>query len=114
MLALIGRGANGKGNPESHSNLFQRGFYPALRRAKLRKIRFHDLRHTFCSLLIKNREDPKRIQRLMGHSSIGITFDIYGYLFPDEGEDVASRLEDLVTSNSDDGDWSLGWLTRRA
>ena len=33
---------NGKGNPESHSNLLQRGFYPTLRRAKLRKIRFHD------------------------------------------------------------------------
>ncbi|MBS37038.1 MAG: hypothetical protein CMO26_14080 [Thiotrichales bacterium] len=91
---------NGKGNPESHSNLLQRGFYPALRRAKLRKIRFHDLRHTFCSLLIKNREDPKRIQRLMGYSSIRITFDIYGHLFPDEGGDVASRLEDLILGGS--------------
>jgi integrase len=61
---------NGKGNPESHSNLLQRGFYPALRRAKLRKIRFHDLRHTFCSLLIKNREPPQdQLMTKKGRSS---------------------------------------------
>lgn len=37
---------NGAGNPENHANLLNRGFYPALRRAGLRKSRFHDLRHT--------------------------------------------------------------------
>ena len=42
---------NGAGNPENHSNLLRRGFYPALRRAGLRKIRFHDLRHTYASLV---------------------------------------------------------------
>ena len=60
---------NGKGNPESHSNLLQSEFYLALRRAKLRKIRFHGLRHTFCSLLSKNRKNPKRIQRWVIHRS---------------------------------------------
>ena len=87
---------NGAGNPESHANVLQRGFYPALRRAGLRRIRFHDLRHTFASLLIANREDPKRIQRLMGHSSIQVTFDVYGHLFPDGEDGVANRLESTV------------------
>jgi integrase len=85
-----------RGIPRAIVICFSVGSIQPLRRAKLRKIRFHDLRHTFCSLLIKNREDPRPIQRLMGHSSIRITFDIYGHLFPDKGGDVASRLEGLI------------------
>ena len=72
------------------------GFYPALRRSGLRKIRFHDLRHTFASLLIANGEHPKRIQALMGHSSINVTMDVYGHLMPQGGDEVADRLGTLV------------------
>jgi len=87
---------NGAGNPENHANLLNRGFYPAVRRARLRKIRFHDLRHTYASLLIANGEHPKRIQALMGHSSINVTMDVYGHLMPGGGDAVADRLGALV------------------
>jgi hypothetical protein len=87
---------NGAGNPESAGNLLHRGFYPALRRSGLRKIRFHDLRRTFASLLIANGEHPKRIQALMGHSSINVTMDVYGHLMPGGGDQVADRLGALV------------------
>lgn len=40
---------NGQGMPESPSNLLEYGFYPALRRAGLRQVRFPDLRHTYAS-----------------------------------------------------------------
>jgi integrase len=60
------------------------------------QIRFHDLRHTYASLLIANKEEPKRIQTLLGHSSIKITFDVYGHLLPNAADGVADRLGDLV------------------
>lgn len=46
------------------------GFHPALRRAALRHIRFHDLRRTFAAFLIAQDVHPKRIQALMGHSNL--------------------------------------------
>jgi integrase len=48
------------GTAEHPSNVLRRGFFPTLRRAGLRKIRFHVLRHTYASLLIANKEEPKQ------------------------------------------------------
>lgn len=87
---------NGAGNPESHANLLQRGFYPALRRAGLRKIRFHDLRHTFASLLLSNGEDVVRVSRLLGHPSPNITLGVYAHMLPKEHYASAERLSTLV------------------
>jgi integrase len=84
------------GNPMSSTNLLQRGFYPALRRAGLRKIRFHDLRHTFASLLIANGEDVVRVSRLLGHASPNITLNVYSHMLPKEHYGGADRLTELV------------------
>ena len=46
------------------------------------KYRFHDLRHVAASLYIEQGMQPKRVQAIMGHSSIKITFDRYGHLWP--------------------------------
>ena len=87
---------NGAGNPENHGNLLRRGFYPSLRRAKLRQVRFHDLRHTFASFLIAKNVHPKRIQALMGHSSIKVTMDVYGHLMKDADNEAAEQIADLI------------------
>jgi integrase len=59
-----------KGTPLDHKNVVHRAFEPTLQEAGLRRIRFHDLRHTCASLLIDQGESPKYIQRQMRHTSI--------------------------------------------
>ena len=90
------------GRPMSNTNLLQRGFYPALRRAGLRKIRFHDLRHTFASLLIANGADIVRVSRLLGHSSPTITLNVYSHMLPNEHYGSAERLGEIVFGQGND------------
>ena len=68
------------------ANLVHRYFLPCVEKAGLRRIRFHDLRHTFGSLLIQDGAPLPYLKEQMGHSSIQITVDIYGHLIP--GADI--------------------------
>lgn len=89
------------GTPQSSSNVLRRQFFPALRKAKLPKIRFHDLRHTYASLLIDQGEHPKYIQNQLGHSSIIMTMDVYGHLMKTVNQDAASKLGRAILGDSD-------------
>lgn len=55
---------------------------------------FHDLRHTHAAMLIAMGIQPKVISERLGHSSIKITMDVYGYLMPGLQEQVADALND--------------------
>ena len=83
----------------SHSNLMTRGFHPALKRAGIRRIRFHDLRHTFASLMISNGEDIVRVSRLMGHANASFTFTVYCHMLPRRRDPIGDRLASLVFGN---------------
>ena len=88
---------NSKGNPESPANLLKRSFYPALRQAKIRRIRFHDLRHSYVSTLIEyGVTNIKRLQMLLGHSSAMITLDTYTHLLPDTDDGIAAAAESAL------------------
>ncbi len=80
-------------------NLVRRHFYPALQKAELRRIRFHDLRHTYAALQIAAGANPKYLQRQMGHASIQTTLDKYGHLYPDEHGEQVARLDSVTFSN---------------
>jgi Phage integrase family len=54
-------------------NLYHRVFLPVLAKAGIRKIRLHDLRHTFGSLLLQNGTSIVYVKEQMGHSSIQVT-----------------------------------------
>jgi site-specific recombinase XerC len=56
-------------------------------------LRIHDLRHTCAALLIAQGAHPKAIQAQLGHSSIQVTLDLYGHLFPDDMDRLASQLD---------------------
>src|SRR5687767_5727496 len=79
---------NGAGNPLISSSFWQHYFRPAQRGAGL-SCRFHDLRHTSVALAIAEGAHPKAIQTRMGHSSINVTLDRYGHLFPELDEAIA-------------------------
>jgi integrase len=79
------------------SNLRNRSFKPLLKHAKLRPIRFHDLRHTCATLLLSKDVNPKVVSEMLGHSSVSITLDIYSHLLPDMQEKAARALEDALS-----------------
>ena len=74
-------------------NIRDRVFYGLLTKAKLRRVRFHDLRHTFASLLLQNGESPVYVKEQMGHSSIQVTVDCYGHLIPGGNKQAVDRLD---------------------
>jgi integrase len=61
-------------------------------KAKLRRIKFHDLRHTFASLLIQNGESLAYVEEQLGHTSIKTTVDVYGHLVPGANRQAVNRL----------------------
>lgn len=83
------------GNPISKANcdcLWKR----LLKNNNIRRIRFHDLRHTCASLLFSIDVHPKIVQELLGHSSIKVTLDLYSHMMPNMHGEAASALEKLL------------------
>ena len=91
---------NKAGGPINHNNLVNRHFNPALKAAGLPIIRFHDLRHTYASLLIEQGENIKYIQSQLGHSSPTVTLDIYAHLMKPVNQAAACRLENAIFETS--------------
>jgi hypothetical protein len=67
------------------------------------KVRFHDLRHFFASMLIAQGESPKYICDQLGHSSIRVTFDVCGHLFPQSREEAAAKLQKAMFASRRSG-----------
>jgi integrase len=65
-----------------------------LDKAKLRDMRFHDIRHSFASLLLSNGESPVYVKEQLGHSSIQMTVDIYGHLIPSSNRQAVNALDE--------------------
>ena len=76
-------------------NLYHRVFLPVLAKAGIRKIRLHDLRHTFGSLLIQSGASIVYVKEQMGHSSIQVTVDTYGHLIPGANVSFVDRLDEI-------------------
>ncbi len=86
------------------ANFRKRVFYAVLKASGLRRIRFHDLRHTFASLLLQQGESPVYVKEQMGHSSIQITVDLYGHLIPGGNKQAVDRLDGSVDKASSEAE----------
>jgi integrase len=65
-------------------------------------VRFHDLRHTAAALMVAEGAHALAVSRRLGHSSIAVTFDTYGHLFPDREEALTDALNSTYrTAESD-------------
>jgi integrase len=86
------------GTPLSRHNVYNRSFKPLLECAGLpRSFRFHDLRHTFATLMASSGGHAKVVQEMLGHATINITLDLYSHVLPDMQEDAVDRLGALLS-----------------
>jgi integrase len=69
-----------EGQPWDMNNWRNRVYWKACDKAKIRRRRLHDTRHTFASLLLSNGESLKYVSSQLGHASIRMTADVYGHL----------------------------------
>jgi integrase len=83
------------GTPVEPRNL-NRSFDVLLRRAQLRHVRFHDLRHTCASLLLAQGVSPRVVMETLGHSAISVTMNTYSHVLPSLQREAASRMDDLL------------------
>jgi integrase len=79
------------GRPLGHRNLSRRGFEKARDLAGIEGVTFHDMRDAFASRMISRRTDVVALAKVMGHTDIKETLNIYSHLFNRQKTDDAIR-----------------------
>jgi integrase len=88
--------ADADGGRMNYGTFYSLHFKPAVRAVlptHLEGLRFHDLRHSYASLLVEQGAHPKEMAELMGHSSVQITLDRYSHMMPHMAAALADRLD---------------------
>jgi integrase len=76
-----------------HANVVYRRADLAWRKAGLGRLRLHQARHTYASFMIAAGINAKALSTFMGHSSIKVTFDLYGHLMPGTQAEAAALMD---------------------
>ena len=85
---------NREGTPNDTNNWRRRVFKKALRKAGLREIRIHDLRHTYATLRIAKGDNIADVSNQLGHHSVKLTWDIYYHWIPGKNKPEVDGLDD--------------------
>jgi integrase len=86
--------ATSVGTPFHWANISRRALKPALKKAGIEPLRWHDLRHCFASLLIAGGANITFVSRQLGHSRSDITLSVYGHLI--DREEQARRMREVL------------------
>jgi integrase len=87
----------GIGTAKRGRSLVTRSFRPLLEAAGLRRIRFHDLRHTAATLLLGAGVHPKIVSEMLGHSTVQLTLDTYSHVTPTMQQEAATKMNDILS-----------------
>jgi integrase len=91
---------NKQGEPIEPTFLTREHFYPTLKAAGAKQVRFHDLRHTYASILIKQGENLKYIQTQLGHANPSVTLNTYSHLLETVNQEAACKFENTILEAS--------------
>lgn len=80
----------------THLNTVGNEWSKIIKRYNLKKITFHELRHSCASLMVKKGVNFKIIQERLGHSNIGITLDLYSHLEEELHKESTNAFEDIL------------------
>ena len=89
------------GTPLDQSNL-NRQYKNSLREAGLPDIRFHDLRHTAASLMLKQGVSVKVVQERLGHSDAAMTLNVYSHVMPGMQQEAAQKMDEITAINENE------------
>jgi integrase len=87
--------ANRNGEPTQARHVIEQ-FHEALRDAGLRRIRFHDLRHSCGTLLLVQGVSPRVVMEVLGHSEIALTMNAYSHVVPELQREAAQRMQSIL------------------
>jgi integrase len=79
-----------------HPARVSRRFREIVDGSSLRRIRLHDLRHTYATLALQSGVHPKIVSERLGHSTIALTLDVYSHALPTLQQEAADRVADLI------------------
>ncbi len=87
--------ANRSGGPIQAKRVIEQ-FHEALQSAGMRRIRFHDLRHSCATLLLVQGVSPRAAMEVLGHSEIALTMNAYSHVVPELQRDAAQRMQAIL------------------
>lgn len=84
-----------------HPDLFTQTFDRAVKRLGLRRVRLHDLRHTYATLALRAGVDAKTVSSRLGHSTVAFTLDVYTKAVPQLDREAADKIAGLIFDGDD-------------
>ena len=87
--------ANRAGQPTQARRVIEQ-FHQALKQAGVRRVRFHDLRHSCATLLLVQGVSPRVVMEVLGHSEIALTMNAYSHVVPELQREAAQRMQAIL------------------